>query len=168
MCPRGDKRNEVYIGIGSNMGHRIAYLHTAVQSIGQQLGPVTCSAVYETNPVGYTDQPKFLNMVVRVDTGHSPREVFRVLQGIEQEAHRKRDIRFGPRTLDLDVLLYNYSYFCFSDLQIPHARMWSRAFVLVPLADLAPDRRGLSGKSVSTMAEELRQKDEVRYVGRFW
>jgi 2-amino-4-hydroxy-6-hydroxymethyldihydropteridine diphosphokinase len=155
------------VGIGSNVGRRIMYLGQAVAAL-QKLGDVKCSAVYETTPVDYVDQADFLNMVVCLKTTLSARQMLDVLHQIELSADRKRDIRFGPRTLDLDILLFDDAYICLSDLQIPHPRMWQRAFVLVPLADLVPERRGLGGKTIAVMSQCFDEKDEVRYVGRFW
>lgn len=159
--------HDVFIGVGSNVGRRIEYLNQAVTSL-RVLGTCTCSAVYETAPVGFQNQPDFLNMVVSVQTSASPREVLQELQDTEKAAHRERNIRFGPRTLDLDILLYDDMYYCVTDLQIPHPRMWMRSFVLVPLADLMPQRRGLGGRQIGLLAQAASQKEEVHYVGRFW
>ncbi|GEO26320.1 2-amino-4-hydroxy-6-hydroxymethyldihydropteridine diphosphokinase [Alicyclobacillus acidoterrestris] len=167
MSTPANRRHEVYVGVGSNLGRRIQYLDFAVKELAK-LGVCRCSSVYETKPVGYTEQPDFLNMVVQLRTVLSARELLTALQDIEARANRVREIRFGPRTLDLDVLLYDNDYICFGDFQVPHPRMWSRAFVLVPLAELAPSRRGLGGERMATLAALHRQKDEVHHVGRFW
>ncbi|WP_067621273.1 2-amino-4-hydroxy-6-hydroxymethyldihydropteridine diphosphokinase [Alicyclobacillus acidiphilus] len=159
--------HEVFVGVGSNLGSRISHLNFAVSRLAE-LGPLTCSGVYETTPVGYLDQPDFLNMVLRVSTQATPRETLDFLHGVEFEALRTRVIRYGPRTLDLDILLYDSTYYCVSDLQIPHPRMWERAFVMVPLAELAPLRRGLGGVTIAELADSLGRKEEVRYVGHFW
>lgn len=159
--------HDVFIGVGSNVGRRIAHLQQAITGL-REIGVCDCSAVYETTPVGLESQPDFLNMVVHLQTRDSPRETLRRLQGIEERAHRERTIRFGPRTLDLDILLFDDIYHCVTDLQIPHARMWERAFALVPLADIVPNRRGLGGQRIGLMAQAVDQKEGVRYVGRFW
>ncbi|MBX6352142.1 MAG: 2-amino-4-hydroxy-6-hydroxymethyldihydropteridine diphosphokinase [Thermoflavifilum sp.] len=160
---------DVFIGLGSNLGHRLHHLGWAVECL-QKLadGPLVTSAVYETDPVGYTDQPAFLNMVVRMPTRLSPRRLLAELQRLEALHGRTREIRFGPRTLDLDILLYGTEYVCFADLQIPHPRMWERAFVLVPLADVAPDLPGPGGWTVAEWAARAKKGGGVRDVGRFW
>ena len=159
----------VYIGIGSNLGSRLDYLYQAVSQL-EQLSPtgIRCSAVYETQPVGLANQPKFLDMVVEVSVLHTPRELLKSLAAIEALCGRERTIRFGPRTLDLDILLYDNRYVCFKDLQIPHPRMWERAFVMVPLSELIPSRKALGGHTVAQLARTLLQGGDVRYVGRFW
>ncbi|GMA57095.1 hypothetical protein GCM10025858_15980 [Alicyclobacillus sacchari] len=142
-----DGVHDVYIGAGSNVGKRLFHLDAAVCGLRDIGEIVQCSPVYETDPVGYANQDKFLNMVVHLRTTAKPRELLEYLARLEQQARRERTIRFGPRTLDLDILLYDNDYYCVSDLQIPHPRMWERAFVIVPLADLTPDRLGLGGSA---------------------
>ncbi|TDY46374.1 2-amino-4-hydroxy-6-hydroxymethyldihydropteridine diphosphokinase [Alicyclobacillus sacchari] len=163
-----DGVHDVYIGAGSNVGKRLFHLDAAVCGLRDIGEIVQCSPVYETDPVGYANQDKFLNMVVHLRTTAKPRELLEYLARLEQQARRERTIRFGPRTLDLDILLYDNDYYCVSDLQIPHPRMWERAFVIVPLADLTPDRLGLGGIRVGQLAKSLQVGEEVRYVGRFW
>jgi 2-amino-4-hydroxy-6-hydroxymethyldihydropteridine diphosphokinase len=126
-----------YLGIGSNLGDRLAYLQVAVDAIAATDGisVVGVSAVYETAPVG-PDQPDYLNAVVAVDTALDPRAVLRVAQRLERDAARVRGERWGPRTLDVDVLLVGDERVDLPDLQVPHPRLHERAFVLVPLADL--------------------------------
>ncbi|WP_229776715.1 2-amino-4-hydroxy-6-hydroxymethyldihydropteridine diphosphokinase [Alicyclobacillus cellulosilyticus] len=158
-----------YIGLGSNLGDRLHHLAFAVRSLrALAAGDLVCSAVYETKPVGWIDQPDFLNMVVRLETDRSPRSLLSALMAIEHQAGRVRTVRFGPRTLDLDILLYADTYVCFADLQIPHPRMWERAFVVVPLAELHPDGLARGGWRISELARVLAAKGEVRRVGRFW
>ncbi|MDQ0190133.1 2-amino-4-hydroxy-6-hydroxymethyldihydropteridine diphosphokinase [Alicyclobacillus cycloheptanicus] len=160
--------HEVYIGIGSNVGSRETHLRTAVRALQRiAVGAVQCSGVYETAPVGYANQPDFLNMVVRMQVPLRPLALLAALHQIEQEAGRTREIRFGPRTLDLDILLFDNDYICYRMLQVPHPRMWDRAFVLVPLAELAPMRRGRSGCTIGDLAA-ARKEMGIRYVGRLW
>ncbi|GLG02371.1 2-amino-4-hydroxy-6-hydroxymethyldihydropteridine diphosphokinase [Alicyclobacillus hesperidum subsp. aegles] len=168
MLQAHDEAHDVYIGAGSNVGKRLFHLDAAVCGLSDIGTVVQCSPVYETEPVGYLDQGKFLNMVVHLRTNAKPREILGHLSRLEQEAGRERTIRFGPRTLDLDILLYDNEYYCVSDLQIPHPRMWERAFVIVPLADMTPDRPALGGIRMAELARSLQAGDEVRYVGRFW
>ncbi|CAM3962225.1 2-amino-4-hydroxy-6-hydroxymethyldihydropteridine diphosphokinase [Alicyclobacillus pomorum] len=153
-----------YVALGSNLGRREAFLKSAVECL-RTMGSIQCSSVYETEPVGYTEQPPFLNMVVELQTTLPPLELLNQLLAIEREHGRTRDIRFGPRTLDLDLLLYDDEYICLRMLQVPHPRMWERAFVLVPLAELVPHRRGLGGSSIKSLAEQIAREGEIRRVG---
>ena len=129
-----------YLGIGSNLGERLGYLQLAVDQLAAADGitVVGVSPVYETDPVGGPDQPDYLNAVVAVDTDLDPHALLRVAQGIEADAERVRTVRWGPRTLDVDVLLVGDEHVDDPDLVVPHPRLAERAFVLVPLADLDP------------------------------
>ncbi len=125
-----------FLGLGSNVGDRRAHLGTAVASLPGVRG---VSEVYETDPVGGPDQGPFLNIVVEIDTTMSARELLGLCHRIESAAGRVRDVRWGPRTLDVDILLIDGVTVDDPDLTIPHLRMWERRFVVAPLADLAPD-----------------------------
>ena len=129
-----------YLGIGSNLGDRLSYLQLAVDHLVAEddMTVVAVSPVYETAPVGGPDQPDYLNAVVAVDTTLTARELLGVAQGIEVAAERVRTVRWGPRTLDVDVLLVGDERVDDPDLVVPHPRMTERAFVVVPLADLDP------------------------------
>lgn len=129
-----------YLGIGSNLGERLAYLQLAVDELAATEGVtvVGVSPVYETAPVGGPEQPDYLNAVVAVDTALTAHELLDVAQGIETEAERVRTVRWGPRTLDVDVLLVGDEQIDDPDLVVPHPRLTERAFVVVPLADLDP------------------------------
>ncbi|MFC5704264.1 2-amino-4-hydroxy-6-hydroxymethyldihydropteridine diphosphokinase [Cohnella faecalis] len=130
--------NEAYVALGANLGLREASLEEAVRRIAAEPGVEVrrVSSVYETDPVGYTDQPAFLNMAVQVSTEASPLELLRKLLAIEHEMGRVRDIRWGPRSIDLDLLLYGEVTMDTEELALPHPRMGERAFVLVPLRDI--------------------------------
>lgn len=126
-----------FLGLGSNVGDRRQYLKDAVARLPDV---VRISPVYETDPVGGPDgQSPYLNLVVELSTDRSPRQLLEEAQAAEASAGRERTVRFGPRTLDVDVLLVGDQVVNDSDLIIPHPRMWERAFVLVPLRDLAPE-----------------------------
>lgn len=127
-----------YIGLGSNLGNRQSWLAEAIRLLGEHPGirVEACSAVYETDPVGYTLQPAFLNMAVRAGTRLSPHDLLAYMLQVEQELGRKREVRWGPRTIDLDLLIYGDLELQTPDLTIPHPRMPERAFVLVPLQDV--------------------------------
>ena len=130
-----------YLGLGSNLGDRLAHLQLAVDALAgaSAVHVVAVSSVYETAPVGGPEQDDFLNAVVSVDTELSPRDLLALAQDIERKAERVRSVRWGPRTLDVDVLLYGDERVSEADLEIPHPRMAERAFVLAPLHDVAPD-----------------------------
>ena len=126
-----------FLALGSNLGDREAHLRAAVAGIPDVVG---VSGVYETGAVdGEDDDPPYLNAVVELDTERTPRELLEVCRRLEAEARRVRTRRWGPRTLDVDVLLVGDETVDEPDLQVPHPRMWERSFVLVPLHDLAPD-----------------------------
>lgn len=126
-----------FLGLGSNMGDRWAQLRTAVDALPDV---VAVSPVYETDPVGGPEgQGQYLNCVVMLITDRTPRQLLSLCRELEAAAGRTRGERWGARTLDVDVLLVGDAVVDDPDLQVPHPRMWDRAFVLVPLADVAPD-----------------------------
>ncbi len=126
-----------FLGLGSNLGDRRQLLRDAVESLQ---GVVAVSDVYETEPVGGPGgQGAYLNLVVELDTDLSPRELLGVCHRLEAAADRTREERWGPRTLDVDVLWHAAGPVDEPDLEVPHPRMWTRRFVMAPLADLAPD-----------------------------
>ncbi len=126
-----------FLGLGSNLGDRRRFLLDAVEALGPQV--VAVSDAYETDPVGGPDQGRFLNIVVELDTGFTPRELLGVCHRLESAAERVRLERWGPRTLDVDIVWMADTVVDEPDLQIPHPRAWARRFVLAPLAELAPD-----------------------------
>ncbi len=127
----------VYLSLGSNLGDREANLRAAIE----RLSPTRQSPIYETEPVDYRQQGWFLNMVVEVETGLFPMQLLARTQKIERELGRVRGVPKGPRTIDIDILLYADAVIHTTKLEIPHPRMAERRFVLAPLADLAPDLR---------------------------
>ncbi|KXH86804.1 2-amino-4-hydroxy-6-hydroxymethyldihydropteridine diphosphokinase [Sporosarcina sp. HYO08] len=133
--------NVAFLSIGSNIGDRLDHLTEAVRALHQneKTTVTVISSIYETAPVGYTDQADFLNLVVKIETELDPFALLELCQQIEQELGRERIIRWGPRTVDLDILLYNNDNIEAENLTIPHPRMYERAFVLVPLIDVASD-----------------------------
>lgn len=147
-----------FLGLGSNMGDRVEYLRDAVEAIPDV---IAVSDAYETDPVGGVDQDPFLNVVIELHTELTPRQLLEVCRERESAADRVRLIRWGPRTLDVDVLWVDGETTNEFDLVVPHPRMFERAFVLVPLADLAPDVLP-AGYDVAAAAA----LDGVRNVGR--
>lgn len=128
-----------FLGLGSNLGDRRAHLRRAVDQLAAAGDVVAVSPLYATEPVGGPAQDPYLNVVVELRTTSSPRELLERCRRLEEEAGRVRTVRFGPRTLDADVLLVGDARVAEPDLEVPHPRMWERRFVLVPLADLAPE-----------------------------
>lgn len=147
-----------YVALGSNIGDSETYLNEAVEKIGQI---PTCtvekvSSYLVTEPYGVTDQPDFLNACLKMRTLLYPEELLKELNRIEKEAGRERIIHWGPRTLDLDILLYDDIVLEEDDLCIPHVEMHKRSFVLEPLAEIAPYKRHpVYGKTVREMLEEI-------------
>lgn len=131
---------EAYVALGANLGNRAASLREALRRMAAvpHVEVRRISGMYETDPVGYVDQPAFLNMAVAVATALEPEALLRELLAIEQAMGRVRDIRFGPRIIDLDLLLYEGIRMENDTLTLPHPRMEERAFVLVPLRDVWP------------------------------
>ena len=135
MTPR-----RAFIGLGSNLGDRRGHLTAAVEGLESDGDVVAVSPLYETAPVGGPDgQGPYLNLVVELETDDSPRRLLERCRGLERAAQRERAVRWGPRTLDADVLWVEGQEVGEPDLTVPHPRMWERRFVLAPLADLAPD-----------------------------
>ena len=130
-------KNLAYIALGTNLGDRREHLRYAV---GQLPGVTRFSGIYETAPVGGPEQGPYLNMVVEIETDLNPFELLETCLAIEAGAGRERVVRWGARTLDLDVLLWGDASIVCDQLTIPHPRMWERRFVLQPLAELAPAR----------------------------
>jgi len=130
-----------YLGLGSNMGERLDFLNGAVRRLDSTPGIVVArvSPVYESTPVGGPPQPDYLNAVVEIDTVLDARGLLRCCLGIEDALGRKRTVRFGPRTIDIDIELFGDMVIESGDLIVPHPRMHERVFVLRPLADIAPD-----------------------------
>ena len=134
---------QAYLGLGSNIGDREQQLQEAIKIIDSIEGITVTkiSPIYETAPIGYTDQPNFLNLCLEIETELSPQQLLKHCLDIEQQLHRVREIRWGPRTLDIDILLYSDNIIETDNLSIPHPRMQERAFVLIPLNDIASDKK---------------------------
>ena len=147
-----------YLGLGGNLGNRRQYLTDAVRALNAE--PDVCvekiSSVYETRPVGVVDQPDFLNLVAQVTTELPARDLLARCLQIEAGLGRVRIERWGPRTIDIDVLWYDGQAVNETDLVVPHPRMLMRAFVLVPLAEIAPMLL-LAGMSIDVLAAKLDQ-----------
>lgn len=135
------ERSEAYIALGANLGRREETLREALRMLNAhpEIEVLRASDVYETDPVGYADQPPFLNMAAAVGTSLAPHKLLEATQDIEDRLGRVRDIRFGPRTADLDLLWMEGLTIASEALTLPHPRMHERFFVLIPLADIVPE-----------------------------
>ena len=147
---------KAYVSLGSNVGDRLGFLRRAVAMLGEHeaIEVLRTSSVYETDPVGYVDQPPFLNAVAEIETSLSPHELLDACQAIEAALGRVRTVRWGPRTIDLDIALIDDLAIDDERLTVPHPRMAERAFVLVPLAEIAPGAR-CAGVPVSALAAKV-------------
>lgn len=148
----------VYLALGSNLGDRKGYLDGAAESLNQPpyINVTKISSYYETPPYGMTEQDDFLNACLELRTLLSPLELLEVLHETEQDAGRERLVRWGPRTLDLDILFYDDAVIESDRLCIPHVDMQKRKFVLEPLHEIAPYKRHpVYGKTVQEMLEQL-------------
>ncbi len=157
--------NIAFIALGTNMGDREYYLASALQAIQEckDMDIIDFSSIYETDPVGFEEQAQFLNMVIKVKTNHSPLDLLKVLQDVELDFGRERKVRWGPRTLDLDILLYNHEIIETERLIIPHPRMSERAFVLLPLVEIESNIQiPTVSRPISILLDELQDKEGVR------
>lgn len=157
----------VYIALGSNLGNRLSNLKNAISNFTPQMDVKKKSPVYETPPWGYADQPAFLNQVVMVETYLEPEDLLGHLKRLETVLGREPSFQNGPRLIDLDILFYDDIIVDSPPLVIPHPRLHQRAFVLVPLNDIAPDLvHPLYAKSVSEMLLDIDRLNIVEYKGK--
>lgn len=163
-------KSKVYLGLGSNIADRLSNLKRALSLLRKRdINILKTSSVYESSPVDYLEQSDFLNIVVEVETALEPGEILESIREIENSLGREREIKKGPRTIDIDILLYDDAEIRSAELTIPHPRMFERSFVIVPLLEVAPDvklpsgelvRRSLKGFSVNEAEIRKILKDE--------
>lgn len=136
-----ERRPQVVVALGANIGRPLEQLASAVRALAEVVEPERISSVYRTEPVGYADQPDFLNLVFAGRTGLEPRELLRRAHRVEAALGRNRPFPDAPRPIDIDLLAFGERVESSADLVLPHPRMHLRAFVLVPLAEIMPDWR---------------------------
>lgn len=152
-----------YLGLGTNMGDRKENLRNAIDAIAEKMTVCERSSLYETAAWGYTDQPDFLNQVIKVETNLTPLRLLNFLKKTEVELGRVANFRYGPRQIDVDILFYDDIVKNTGRLQIPHPRLAERAFVLVPLNEIAPGlRHPVLKKTVAELLAELPDTTGVR------
>lgn len=157
----------VYIGLGSNLGNRLANLKNAISNLAPQMAVKKKSSVYETPPWGYANQPAFLNQVVMVETYMDAEALLGHLKRLETALGREPSFQNGPRLIDMDILFYDDLILDTEPLSIPHPRLHQRAFVLVPLNDIAPHLvHPVLGKPVSELLLDVDRMEIVEYKGK--
>lgn len=161
----GTVQHIVYLGLGSNLGDRAANLYAAMAALAPELRLTAVSAVYETAPMHVEDQPDFLNLVCAGRTALAPLPLLRRLKQIERELGRLPGPRYGPRAIDLDLLLYDDIVLSTPELSVPHPRMLERAFVLAPLAEIAPALRHPLWSTTAAALAASRDAAGVRRIG---
>jgi 2-amino-4-hydroxy-6-hydroxymethyldihydropteridine diphosphokinase len=157
----------LYIALGSNLGNRLANLKAAIDNLRPQLKVNKESHVYETPPWGYTDQPAFLNQVVEAETYMEPEPLLHHLKRLELALGRTPSFQNGPRLIDIDILFFDDLILDSPALKLPHPSIQERAFVLVPLADLAPDLvHPVLNESVNDLLRKVDRSGIKRYEGK--
>jgi 2-amino-4-hydroxy-6-hydroxymethyldihydropteridine diphosphokinase len=159
-----------FVSLGSNLGERERYLQKALQQLHEhpEVTITQFSSIYETDPVGNVEQGPFLNMVVQGETTFIPEALLELTQAIERDLGRIRDVHWGPRTIDIDILLYNNKRMDTEALVIPHPRMTERAFVLLPLAEIAPNCTiPKEGKTIQELVDTVQGEGVRRWKTKF-
>jgi 2-amino-4-hydroxy-6-hydroxymethyldihydropteridine diphosphokinase len=153
----------VYLSLGSNLGNRAGNIYGALRRLAANIRVDEISTLYETEPVGLADQPWFLNLVCRAQTNLSPEALLTLAKTTEQDMGREKTVRFGPRVIDIDILMYDNLVLSTPRLEIPHPRLHERGFVLIPLGEVAPHLiHPVLQKSVSELRERANTLEEVR------
>jgi 2-amino-4-hydroxy-6-hydroxymethyldihydropteridine diphosphokinase len=158
---------DVYLSLGSNLGNRRANLKKALGLLGDSVEIVKVSSVYDTEPVGVGEQPRFLNLMCCVNTNIGPMQLLSLIKGIEAGMGRDPSLRDAPRIIDIDIIFYGDTIIESPDLIIPHPRMRDRAFVLVPFGEIAPEVvHPESGERIDELAARVEGAEGVVKKGR--
>jgi 2-amino-4-hydroxy-6-hydroxymethyldihydropteridine diphosphokinase len=156
---------QVYLGLGSNLGDRQTNIEKALKLLNDTLQIELVSSIYETEPVGYEEQPMFLNAVCRGQTEIGPLQLLSLVKGIEASLGRVSSFPNAPRTIDIDIIFYGNMNIQTQELTIPHPRLEERAFVLIPLLDIAPDLlHPVSGASIKDLAASVQGSEGVEKI----
>lgn len=156
--------HSIFLGLGTNVGDRLANLQVAVDGLFPQVQVERVSSIYQTPPWGYTDQDDFLNIVVQASTTLSPKDLLHTIKDLETQVGRKATFRWGPREIDIDILFYDDRVLELAGLNIPHQRLHERAFVLVPLAEIAPEKvHPALGQTTAELLKEVDASGVTRY-----
>jgi 2-amino-4-hydroxy-6-hydroxymethyldihydropteridine diphosphokinase len=161
--------NFAFIGLGSNIGDRIINVKKAIEKIDDDIlcSVKKISSFYESKAFGYTEQPDFINVVIRISTGYPPDSLFHLLKGIEKEIGRVKTTKWGPRKIDLDILFYNDWIYKNRVIQIPHKGISERDFVLLPMSEIEPDYiHPELNKKISDICTSIKTKtiiDKLQY-----
>lgn len=154
----------VYLALGTNLGDRALNLQKAIASLAPNVQTLSQSSIYETEPWGYSDQPYFLNQVIKCSTSLEPAALLAFLKEIEAQMGRQETFRFGPRLIDLDILFYDDLILDTPTLTIPHPRIIERAFVLIPLSEIAPDLiHPVKNKSIGELKNSIDANSTMLY-----
>ncbi len=163
----GGRTEFAFLGLGSNLGDRLGHLQQAVVLLDAdpRSRVDAVSSVYETDPVGGPEQDPYLNLAVRIATRRSPARLLALCQAVEAALGRTREVRWGPRTIDVDILLYDQKVVERPDLSVPHPRLVERAFALIPLIEVAPGQRLPDGRSLPAVLARLAPVQGVTMIG---
>lgn len=156
-----------YIGIGTNLGDRLANIKTAINHLraDEKIVSIVLSNLYETEPIGYSEQPEFINGVIKVKTTFCLQDLFLFLKNIEKKMGRIKTIKYGPRIIDLDILFYDNAIYVDLDITVPHPQLQNRAFVLYPLSELCGSFiHPLFLKSVNSLKEKLIDEQKIKML----